>query len=442
MPKYISEKSFVERIYWLIRLRWVAVVSIILAVSFATGILKIPLVVFPLYAIACIIAFYNLAFFIFIAVQKNRESPGLFLLINKFTNLQITLDLYFLAVLIHYSGGIENPFIFYFVFHMIIASILLSRRASFLQATFAVALFFSIVMSEYYGVLPHYSLKRFISYDQHKNLIYILGVYFVFVSTLYIAVYMATSITKRLRGHEKELRKANELLNEKDRIKSEYVLRVTHDIKEHLAAIQGCIEPVSSGITGALNQKQKDLLSRAEQRTEKLVFFVKALLEITRIKLSKHIEMDYFSLPKTVASAISFVEARAKDKGIIINCQIAAEIDKIKGAQIYIEETIVNILVNSLKYSQENGKVEIVLKDQGNTVLIKITDNGIGIPKDEIPKICQEFYRASNAKAVEKTGTGLGLSIAKQVVERHNGRIWIESDVGKGCSVSIELPKE
>ncbi len=442
MPKYISEESFVERVYWLIKLRWVAVISIIFAVSFAGGILKIPLVLFPLYAIAVIIALYNLAFLIFLTASKNKESRNWFLFVNKVTNLQITLDLFCLAILIHYSGGIENPFIFYFVFHMIIASTLLSRRASFLQASFAVGLFFSIVILEYYGILPHYCLIGFISQDQHKNFIYILGVYFVFVSALYIAVYMATSITKRLRGHEKDLRMANELLNEKDRIKSEYVLRVSHDIKEHLAAIQGCIEPVYSGITGALNKKQEDLLLRAGQRTEKLIFFVKALLEITRIKLSKHIEMDYFSLPKTVASAISFVEAKAKDKGIIVDCQIAPAIDKIKGAQIYIEETISNILINSLKYSRENGRVEIILKDQGNTVLIQVTDNGIGIPKEEIPKICQEFYRASNAKAIEKTGTGLGLSIAKQVVERHNGRIWIESDIGKGCTVSIELPKE
>lgn len=79
--------------------------------------------------------------------------------------------------------------------------------------------------------------------------------------------------------------------------------------------------------------------------------------------------------------------------------------------------------------------------DKGNSILIQIEDTGIGIPKDELSKVFDEFYRASNAKEVERDGTGLGLSIAKQIVERHQGKIWVESEEGKGSSFSIELPK-
>jgi len=441
MVKHISEEGFVERIFWLIKLRWLAVLSIVITVFFSSRVLKFSLPVFPLYAIAGIIAIYNLAFLFFLTGNKNKATPDLYHLVNKITNLQITLDLFFLAILIHYSGGVENPFIFYFIFHMIIASILLSRRAAFLQAAFATVLFFLIAGSEYSRILPHYCLIGFVLHDQHRNPIYILGLYFVFTSTLFIAVYMATSITKRLRAHEKELSRANALLEEKDRIKSEYVLRVTHDIKEHLSAIEGCIEPVTAEITGKLNDQQRDLLLRADQRAGKLMFFVKALLEITRIKLSSHIEMSYFSLPKTIGNAMHFVDARAKDKGILISCEIEPEVDKIKGAQIYIEETIANILANSVKYTPRNGKINVLVKDKAVNVFIQIADTGIGIPENEISKVFQEFFRASNAKEVERTGTGLGLSIAKQVVERHNGRIWIESILGKGTVVNIELPK-
>jgi signal transduction histidine kinase len=101
----------------------------------------------------------------------------------------------------------------------------------------------------------------------------------------------------------------------------------------------------------------------------------------------------------------------------------------------------VNILANAVKYTPCNGKIDIRVNDKGNTILIQIKDTGIGIPNDELPKIFEEFFRASNAKEIEKDGTGLGLSIAKQVIERHNGKIWVESEKGKGSTFSIELPK-
>lgn len=437
-----QEEGLIERIRWFIRLRWIAIIGVSLTVIFVKRIAHIPIFSFGLFSVIALLAVYNLASFFYLNQIKQNKSISLALKANRLANFQISFDLFCLAALIHFSGGIENPFVFYFIFHMIIASTLLSRRASFLQATFSVVLFFSVVILEYWGVLPHYCLKGFISSNQHDNLTYITGVSFVFMSTLYIAVYMASSIAKRLREREIKLKELNLLLEEKDRIKSEYVLRVSHDIKEHLSAIQGCLEPVADGITGELNLQQKDLLLRANQRTGKLLFFVKALLEITRIKLSKHIEMDYFSLKKTIDNAMNFVEAKAKDKGIIISSKIEPNIDVIWGAQVYIEETVANLLANSLKYTPANGRVDLAVLDKGENILIEISDNGIGIPREEIPKLFDEFFRGSNAKKTEHEGTGLGLSIAKQVIERHKGRIWVNSEgEGKGSKFSFTLPK-
>ena len=441
MEKSLQE-GLIERNLWLIRLRWIAITGVIFTILFASQILKLFLPVLPLYTIALILGLYNLIFFILLGRIKNKESPDISFTANRIANLQISFDLTSLAFLIHFSGGIENPFIFYFIFHMIIASILLSRRASFLQATYAVVLFSSLVTLEYLGILPHYSLKGFIMHNQHNNPFYITGVSFVFITTLYIAVYMATSISAKLREREESLKQANALLSEKDRIKSEYVLRVSHDIKEHLSAIQGCLEPVAGGITGELNLKQGDLIQRTNERAERLALFVRALLEITRLKLSRQIEMHYFSLKKTIENAVNLVDQGAKDKGIFISCNIEPSIGMINGAEIYIEETIANLLANAVKYTTANGKISLKASDRENSVLIEIADTGIGIPQDELPKIFEEFYRASNAKGVEKYGTGLGLSIAKQVIERHAGKIWAESQEGKGSAFYIILPKE
>lgn len=431
-----------NRLYWLIRLRWIAAPGVFLTVLIVTQIFRLSLNTFPIYTITILLVLFNVAYLAILNQSERRKTADAFKMNNRLANLQIFLDLAFLASLIHFSGGIENPFIFYFIFHMIIASILLTRRASFLQATFAIFLFLSVVISEYLGSLPHYCLKGFIPDSLHNNLLYISGVSFVFISTLYIAVYMATSIMNTLREREKSLEEANLLLEEKDRIKSEYVLRVSHDIKEHLSAVESCIAPVTKGITGPLNERQKDLLFRAKNRAEKLLFFVRALLELTRIKLGKAaLKVEDFSFPEVIRGISEDINASAKARGISFDVNIEPSIGTIKGARVYIEEAILNLLANSIKYTPEGGNISLKVMDKGKYIFIQLKDTGIGIPKDELPHVFEEFYRARNAKAREKLGTGLGLSITKEIVELHKGKIWVGSIENKGTSLYIELPK-
>lgn len=459
MTSFKQQDGLIERLYWLIRLRWIAVVGVALTILFVEKVVHLSLFSLPLFSIVVFLGIYNLIFLLFLnhlnkrkavnpalsesesSINGRKGGVNLNLSANRLANLQISLDLLSLIGLIHFSGGLENPFIFYFIFHMIIASILLSRRASYLQATLAIVLLMLTIFFEYKRLLPHYCLKGYLPYTLHDNLLYIFGASFVFTSTLYIAVYMATSISTRLRDEQRKLKEANTLLKEQDRIKSEYVLRVTHDIKEHLAAVEACLEPVTRGITGSLNEKQLDLLTRADMRASKLMSFVKALLEITRIKLNKEIEMRTLSFKRLVENTLSFVEAKAKAKGILIGCEIAPSIDQIQGAEVYLEETLSNLLANSVRYTPSGGRVSLIAQDNGETILIKISDTGIGIPKDELPKVFDEFYRASNAKEIERDGTGLGLAMAKQVVQRHQGKIWVKSEEGRGSTFSILLPK-
>jgi signal transduction histidine kinase len=434
-------EPLIERLFWLIRLRWIAVIGVILAILFANLIIELDLPVFALYSICFVLAVYNLVFY-FITTYLKRSSSQLFGFAGKIANIQISLDLLILASLIHFSGGIENPFIFYFIFHMIIASILLSPFASFLQAAFAVSLFIFMALLEYLGVLPHYSLQGFLPATLYNDPFYILGISFVFISTLFIAVYMATSISSKLKEREKSLAEANESLEEKDRIKSEYVLRVSHDIKEHIAAIESCIDPVVEGITGTLNDKQKDLLGRANRRASRLLFFVNALLEITRIKLTKKLRMETFSFREVLEAIIEDISAKTKSKQQKFLINISQKIDKIKGVRVYLEEAILNLLHNSVKYTPVGGTISLNVVDQSASLLVQIEDNGIGIPNEDLPHIFDEFYRAKKARQLEVMGSGLGTSIAKKIVELHNGRIWVKSKEGQGTKFFIELPKK
>jgi signal transduction histidine kinase len=324
---------------------------------------------------------------------------------------------------------------------MIIASILLSVKESYLQATFALLLFGILILLEYLQFIPHYCLRGFTEHCSHQNGLYVFGTYFAFTTAMYIVVYMASYIATRLKKAEEAYREANILLRKKDRIKDEYVLRVTHDIKGHLSAIQSCQDVLEKKLIGPLNEKQVDFLRSANERTRKLTSFVKALLRLTQLRLSNSLEMEMFSLKNTINAALETVQTKAQDKTIVLKSNIDLIEDNIFGNPLSIEEVITNLLFNAIKYTAQNGKVEINAKNEKGCVLVEIIDTGIGIPEEELPKVFDEFYRATNAKKIEKDGTGLGLSIVKQIIERHNGKIWVDSKEGIGTKFNFTMPK-
>jgi len=436
-----QKNYFAERIFWLIRLRWVASFSVILTVYIANRISDTSLPTAALYGVAIFLIIYNLIFF-FIANRFKRKLFRSFSSVTLLANVQISLDLFCLAVLIHLSGGIENPFIFYFIFHMIIASILLTRRAAFFQATYAIVLFLLICFLEYYKVLPHYFLQEVLPCQLYDGKLYILGVSFVFISTIYISVYMATSISNRLRERENKLHEVNKMLKDKDHTMSEYVLRVTHDIKEDLSAIHSCIDPVVGGIVGELNEGQKDLLTRAKTRSKQLIFYTNALLNITKLKLAKRLQMELFSFSKLIDEILVPIARSASNKGVNFKSDLELSTREITGVRVYIKETLLNLLVNAIKYTPTGGDVILKVSEKEDLFSVVITDTGIGIPNDELKYVFNEFYRAKNARKQEKHGTGLGLSMAKQVIQMHKGKIWIESEEGKGTNIFLEILKD
>ncbi|MCX5636517.1 MAG: HAMP domain-containing sensor histidine kinase [Planctomycetota bacterium] len=432
----------VKRAYWLIKLRWIAIIGVGSATFFAHNIMGVSVEDVPLYCVAAALVLENIISLLLlkrIIRASFNNAP-----IKKIINFQITADLVALTILLHYSGGIENPIIIYFVFHMIIASILLSVRESYLQATLAVFLISLLAVLEYKGIMHHHCLKGFVTCNMPQGpqgIFYVLGHVFILATTLYLVVYMTSSISIQLRNQEEAYRQANIQLQQKDRIKDEYVLQLTHDIKGHLAAIQSCLSVLANGIAGPLSEQQADFVSRTHDRTKKLTKFVKALLRLTEMRLSDKFEMDFFSLRETVSSAIDAVKVKAEDKTMILIANVEPAADTAFGNQFSIEETITNLLLNSIKYTPAKGDVQVNVKDNDETILVEIADTGIGIPEDEFDNVFDEFFRASNARKVERDGTGLGLSIAKQTVERHGGKIWVDSQEGIGTKISFTLPK-
>jgi len=245
-----------------------------------------------------------------------------------------------------------------------------------------------------------------------------------------------------LQKQQKELREANAKLKEKDRIKDEYVARVTHDIKGHLAAIQSSLYVASSESSGVLNEMQYKFMDKAINRSDQVTSFVRELLNLTQMRLSGKFDMAPFSLPDVISKSLASIATRAQEKSITVSSEVDPSLGEIIGHEFSITEMITNLLFNAVKYTPENKTVHLEAKSFDNHVQIDIIDTGIGIPAEDIESVFEEFFRAGNARKTERDGTGLGLSIVKQIVERHGGNISVQSQEGQGSTFTVIIPKD
>ena len=427
--------------YWLVRLRWYAILGIIVAYFTAIECLHITIWGLPVCIIIAFLIILNLTSFSFLKYLQRSNVRKSLRIVNLIINFQISTDLIVLTFLLHYSGGVENPFIVYYIFHMIIGSIVLSTIESILQTSFALMLVGTMTFLEYTGILKHYPLEGFIITNMYNNLTYLICTGLIFVSTSYFVVYITKTIILESRKHEAAYLEANLKLRQKDKIKNEYVMRITHDIKGHITAIQSCISILYNKIPGPLNPQQEEFVNRAYNRIEVLNKFISNLLSLTRRKLQQKHNKKYFDLKNSVEEVIRITENYASGKNISLIKKIDPSINDIYGEKSSIEEVLLNLIINAVKYSPSGKNVTITAEDKRETVLIEVIDNGMGIPEDETELIFNDFYRASNARNNITEGTGLGLAITKQIIENHGGKIWVNSILDKGTTFSLLLKK-
>ena len=251
--------ELVKQIAWLARLRWVAIGGVFVTVGFAwwLNVINQPL---PLYLIAVFMVLYNFE----PQLYSRHVSKKRLVSIKRHACAHILLDLFSLTALIHFSGGVENPFIFYFVFHLVIASIILSKKVSYVLATLNTALLSSVIFLEYSGILPHHHLNNFLPLTLWQHPIYVASVLFVFTSTLFFSVYLATTITDTARAREEETRDLKENLEEK-------VLELDDARKEVLFErnkLKSIIECMHEGVVFVDERNQVALSNKAAQQIQ------------------------------------------------------------------------------------------------------------------------------------------------------------------------------
>ncbi len=424
-----------KRILWLIHLRWIAVGCLLLVIFAARYLLKIRLPVLPLLVCSLVLLILNTVYHLYFKAMSTQSR------VNNFITLQIVLDLVLLSALIHFSGGIENPFTLFFVFHMVIASILLSNRAAYLQATLAVFLLGAVAAGEFGGLLTHYNLEGVFGDERvYANPLYIGGLFFVFVSGLYITVYMTTTIVNRLREQELELRSANKRLEVKDTEKSQYVRTVSHDLKGSLAAIQNCLRVVLDGLAGDISVKSREMVARAERKSLYLLRFVNELLYLSMLRAGEKVRDKALDLAEIIANVLDFYEPTIKDKAIRLKYENEAGRVVMIADYNAIDQLLVHLVDNAVKYTFPGGEITVKVRMMTGEVLVTVADTGPGITAQDLPWVFDDFFSAESEQNEESPGPGLGLSIAREVAEMYGGKIRVESEEGRGSVFSFILP--
>lgn len=219
--------------------------------------------------------------------------------------------------------------------------------------------------------------------------------------------------------------------------KTDFISSVSHELRTPLTSIKGYAKILADEKLGALPPPVKERLEKINVHSDELVHIVNDLLDIARIESGKAVmKMEEQNLGKMITDVADLIMIQCKNKNVELAIQMPQDLPPILADRSQIERVLINLLGNAVKFTPANGKIFLVARQLNNAVQIDITDTGIGIPQESLPKLFQEFYRVDTAVK----GTGLGLSLVKHIVEAHRGKVWVESVLGKGSTFSFMLP--
>jgi len=423
-----------SRLAWSIRLRWIAVAAYFVVSLGADFFFQISIPYKYIWITLGSLAFLNLIYQISLYIVKEFSFTAEIIILH----LQIVIDLVCLTLLIHYSGGIENPVYLFYIFHIVISSILFSRYSPILIATWVVVLFSTLVYLEYNGIIGHYTL-----YDKniHNNSLAVTLILTVFTITIYVTEYICTTFMRIYRDSKRIIDKQNRQLIEADKEKTRFFQFASHELKAPVIAIKSTLDGIIKTSPEKLDPKIVTMLNRASLRSGQLLAILKELLELSKNRNIRNIEeKNVVDLNALIRDIIEQEKTAAREKKLNLKLNFTQAQVHTCGNTNDFTKIFQNLINNAIRYSPDETAIEINTSLKNDKFIFEIKDNGIGISEEDIPKIFNEFFRSEGAKEKVAFGTGLGLSLVKQLVEKYNGDIDVMSQINQGSVFKVTIP--
>ncbi|RTY98313.1 sensor histidine kinase [Flavobacterium sp. RSP49] len=312
----------------------------------------------------------------------------------------------------------------------------------FFTFSYQFSLIFAISIATFSFIVIQYRVERFI-YKKVKKI-------YDDVSLLESSTFRNQPITTDMATLTREVKKFAtdkkleiETLKVREEYRREFLGNVSHELKTPLFTVQGYL---STLLDGAMNDKtiRKKYLERAEKGVERLIYIVQDLDMITKLEIGDlHLEIVEFDIVKLVQNVFDLLEMKASKKDILLMFDMKYNKPvMVIGDQEKIQQVVMNLIVNSIKYGKLKGSTEVSIEDlTAEKVIVRVTDNGEGIEKKNIPRLFERFYRVDKSGARTEGGSGLGLSIVKHIIEAHDEKIYVDSTYHVGSEFSFTLEK-
>jgi signal transduction histidine kinase/HAMP domain-containing protein len=254
----------------------------------------------------------------------------------------------------------------------------------------------------------------------------------------YLAMASAMTAEGRMVGRVCILRDVTQL-KEIDTLKSDFVATVSHDLRSPLTLMRGYATMLE--MSGSLNDQQKNYARMIVHGVDNMAKLVSNLLDLGRIDFGVGLQVESSPVLDVLERVTGSLQLQAKQKKISLGVEIPKDLPHaIEADQALLHQALYNLVENALKYTPENGEVTVHLQTSPSALTFAIQDSGIGIPKNDMPRLFEKFYRGTNREALAERGTGLGLAIVKSIADRHGGKVWVESELGKGSIFYLEVP--
>ncbi len=481
LDRVLSQAELSARLDWFIRLRWVFLFGLSLMVLVTSRLLRLTLPYGQILLVGGCILVYNTALYLYHSLYTRKGPPDI-TATRVEANFQIGMDIAALTAIIHFSGGAENPFVFFYLFHAIIGSILLSRVEVWTHGILAYTLFLSVVALEYWEILPHYWLAPLSDSSRHQNLVYLLGVSVALLITQFGTIFMSSSITRSLRTRKEELQLARKMLQKKSQaleeanrelqskqaqlVQSEKLASlgqlstgVAHEINNPIQFIQGNLRILHEAMETILplldrhagghpdfavarlpysffREQIKTLLDDMYTGCLRIADIVRDLKKFARLDEGKMDEK--VDLNAVVRSSLRLVQNKVKRYHVVED--LDPKLPPITGCMTKVEQVVVANLINAAEALAESpaGTITVTTKSEagGEGVCLSIADNGSGMSEDIKDRVFDPFFTTKQRTG----GTGLGLSVAYGIIKEHGGQAEVASAVGEGTTFTYHFP--